>query len=66
MGKPQTPAERKQEDKDVAVILFCTFVTVTFLFVGLFVSIYVAAAGLIIAILIYKWYFLILPRRKRR
>jgi hypothetical protein len=29
-------------------------------------SVYVISAGLIIAILIYEWYFLYLPRRKKR
>jgi len=41
-------------------------VVVTFFFVGLFISIYVIAAGVIIALLIYEWYFLIRPRRRRK
>jgi hypothetical protein len=66
MGKLQTPAEREQEDKNVAVILFCTFVLVTFFIIGMLTSVYVIIAGLVIAILIYEWYFLYLPRRKKR
>jgi hypothetical protein len=66
MSKPQTPAEQEAEYKNVAVILFCTFVAVTFFIVGMLTSVYVIIAGLVIAILIYEWYFLYLPRRKNR
>ena len=66
MRKPQTPAEREQEDKAVAVIKFCLFVAVTFFVVGMLTSIYVAAVGLIIALLIDGWYFLILPKKKQQ
>jgi hypothetical protein len=41
-------------------------VAVTFFIIGYFTYLYVIAAGLIIAILIYEWYFLYLPRRKKR
>jgi hypothetical protein len=53
-GKPQIPAEREQEDKNVDVILFCTLVQVTFVVVGMQTTVYVIIAGLVSAMLIYE------------
>jgi hypothetical protein len=39
---------------------------VTFFIVGMFTAIYVIIVGLAIAILIYEWYFLYLPRRRKQ
>jgi hypothetical protein len=66
MGKPQHPEEQEVEYKNIFVILFCIFILVTFFIVGMFTSVYVIVAGLVIAILMYEWYFLYLPRRKKR
>jgi hypothetical protein len=66
MSKPKTSAEKEQEDKDVAIILFCAFVMFTFFVIGMLTSVYVLIFGLALGIVIYEWFFLVLPLRRRR
>ncbi len=65
MKKPQTPEEQEAEYKAISVTLFCILVLMTFFIIGYFTYLYVII-GLILSILIYTWYFLFLPLRRRR